>query len=256
FGPAEVYGTGGYAGPVVLADFNHDGHPDAATTDSAGDRVNVVLGRGDGTFTPPVGSAAGSYPWGVAAGDFDGDGWADAATADYFGDTASALLNDHAWTPADAPTVSVNNVTVTEGNAGSAGATFTLTLSAAYGQPVTVHYQTADAGAAAGADYAAASGDVTIAAGQTTGTFAVAVLGDRLPEPAETFTVNLSGAVNGFVGGGQGVGTILDDEPRVSINDVTVTEGNTGSLTATLKVSLSVAYDQPVTVHFATANGS
>jgi hypothetical protein len=134
-------------------------------------------------------------------------------------------------------------------------ATFQLTLSAAYGQPVTVHYATADGSATAGSDYTAASGDVTFAAGQTTQTVTVAVLGDRLPEPTETFAVNLTSTC-AFVGDGQGVGTILDDEPRISINDVTVTEGNTGSVNATFKVSLSVAYDQPVTVHFATANGS
>src|SRR5205085_10704535 len=72
----------------------------------------------------------------------------------------------------------------------------------------------------------------------------------------ENYFVNLSGATNGFIGDGQGVGTILDNEPRISINDVTVTEGNTGSVNATFTVSLSAAYDQAVTVHFDTANGS
>src|SRR5207253_2370565 len=105
----------------------------------------------------------------------------------------SVLTNDHAWPPADAPAVSINDVTVTEGNTGSVSATFTLTLSAAYGQPVTVHYATADGSATAGSDYTAASGDVTFAAGQTTQTVTVAVLGDRLPEPTENFTVNLTG---------------------------------------------------------------
>jgi hypothetical protein len=255
FGPAQTYAAGSYPAAVAVADFNHDGTPDVATADYTGDGVAVVLGRGNGTYTPPTRSAAGSYPWGVAAGDFDGDGWADAATANYYGAGASVLLNDHSWTPADAPTVGVGDATVTEGNTGSAAATFTLTLSAAYGQPVTVHYATA-AGTATAGDYMTASGDVTIPAGQTSQTFTVAVLGDRLPEETENFYVNLTGAANAFVGDGQGVGTILDNEPRVSVSDVTVTEGNTGSVSATFRVSLSVAYDQPVTVHFATADGS
>jgi hypothetical protein len=256
FGAVQTYATGAYPASVALADFNHDGHPDIATANASSGDASVVLGRGDGTFSPPVNSAAGSSPWGVAAGDFDGDGWSDAATANSAGGDASVLINDHAWPPADAPSVSINDVTVTEGNTGSLSATFTLTLSAAYGQPVTVHFATADGSATAGSDYTAASGDVTIPAGQTTWPVTVAVLGDRLPEPTENFFVNLSGVTNGFIGDGQGVGTILDNEPRISVNDMTVTEGNTGSISATLTVSLSVAYDQPVTVHYATADGS
>ena len=83
-------------------------------------------------------------------------------------------------------------MTVTEGNTGTVNATFTLTLSPAYGQPMTVHYATANGTATAGSDYTAASGDVTFAAGQTSKTITVAVLGDRLAEPNETFVVNLS----------------------------------------------------------------
>jgi hypothetical protein len=256
FGPAQAYDTGGYAASVALADFNHDGAPDVLTADTFADGVSVLLGRGNGTFSRPVVSATGAYAWGAAAGDFNGDGWADAAAPDYYGADVAVLVNDHAWPAANAPSVSINDVTVTEGNTGSVTATFTLTLTAASAQPVTVHYALADGSAAAGSDYAAASGDVTIPAGQTSQTFTVAVLGDRVPEPTENFLVNLSGATNAFVGDGQGVGTILDNEPRVSVGDVTVTEGNTGTVTATLTVRLSVAYDQAVTVHFATADGS
>ena len=89
-----------------------------------------------------------------------------------------------------------------------------MSLSAAYGQPVTVHYATADGTATAGSDYTAASGDVTFAPGETSKTITVAVLGDRLAEPTETFVVNLSGPTNAIIADGQGVGTILDDEPR------------------------------------------
>jgi hypothetical protein len=58
-------------------------------------------------------------------------------------------------------------VTVTEGNTGAVNATFTASLSVAYDVAVTVHDQTANGSATAGSDYAAASGDVIIAAGQT-----------------------------------------------------------------------------------------
>ena len=92
--------------------------------------------------------------------------------------------------------------------------------------PITVHYATADGSATAGSDYTAASGDVTIPAGQTSATITVAVKGDRLPEPNETFVVNLSSPTNASIADGQGMGTILDNEPRISINNVSKKEGN------------------------------
>jgi|GEM_PF-3417955 len=105
----------------------------------------------------------------------------------------------------DEPRMSINDVTVTEGNTGTVNATFTVSLSVAYDVAVTVHDQTANGSATAGSDYAAASGDVIIAAGQTTKTFTVAVLGDRSAEPTENFVVNLSAATNGLIVDSQGV---------------------------------------------------
>ena len=78
-----------------------------------------------------------------------------------------------------------------------------------------------------------------------------AVNGDRLAEPNETFVVNLSSPTNATIADGQGVGTILDDEPRISISDVTKTEGKKNQTTLfTFTVTLSAAYDQPVTMSF------
>src|SRR5207248_4380922 len=131
-----------------------------------------------------------------------------------------------------------------------------VSLSVAYDQPVTVHFDTANGSATAGGDYTAGSGDVTVAAGLTSQTFTVAVLGDRLPEPTENFFVNLSSpSSNALIADGQGAGTILDNEPRIGINDVSKKEGNGNGNgnSATLfvfTVSLSAAYDQAVTVHF------
>src|SRR6185436_19975209 len=91
-----------------------------------------------------------------------------------------------------------------------------------------VSYATPDSSATAGSDYQAASGTLTIPAGQTTGTITVLVNGDRLAEPNESFFVNLSSATNATIVDGQGVGTVLDDEPRISINDVRTKESNSG----------------------------
>ena len=83
------------------------------------------------------------------------------------------------------------------------------------------------------------------------------VNGDRLPEPNETFSVNLSNPVNAGIADGQGVGTILDDEPRLSISDVAKAEGNRGQTTLfTFTVTLSAAYDQAVTMSFRTVDGT
>src|SRR5258705_91869 len=82
------------------------------------------------------------------------------------------------------------------------------------------------------------------------------VNGDRLPEANETFSVNLSGATNGVIADDQGTVTIADDEPRISISDVTKKEGKKGQTTSfTFTVTLSAAYDQAVTMSFRTTDG-
>jgi hypothetical protein len=122
---------------------------------------------------------------------------------------------------------------------------------------VTVQYATANGTATAGSDYQPASGTLVIPAGQTTGTITVLVNGDRLAEPNETFVLNLSNPINAIIADGQALGTILDDEPRISITDFTKAEGKRSSTTLfTFTVTLSAAYDQPVTMSFRTADGT
>src|SRR5207253_10021266 len=137
------------------------------------------------------------------------------------------------WTspPPPPPSIAIGDVTITEGNTGTRAAVFTVTLSAAASQPVTVAYATANGTATAGSDYTAASGTLTIPAGQTTGAITVPVKGDRIAEPNETYFVNLSRATNATIADGQGTGTITDDEPRIGIGDVTKAEGKKGQST-------------------------
>jgi len=249
FAAAQNYVASGNS--VVLGDFNGDTRLDIATANSAGDNVSILLGRGDGTFAIAENFAAGPGATALAAGDFNGDGWLDLATT-----YASVLINDQSW-PFVPPPASVSDVAVTEGNTGTVNATFTLTLLHASNVDVTVHYDTEDITAASGSDYQAASGDVTIPAGQTSQTFAVAVKGDRLAEPTETFAVNLSAPINGTIGDGQGLATILDNEPRISISDVTKKEGNGKKTTLFIfTVILSASYDQPVTMSYRTVDGT
>jgi hypothetical protein len=152
--------------------------------------------------------------------------------------------------------VNISDVTVKEGDSDTTDFTFTVTLTAASGQPVTVDYATADGTATAGSDYVSASGSLTIPAGQTNGTVTVQVKGDRLSESDETFFVNLSNPINALVADGQGVGTIADNEPRVNISNPVLLEGDAGTATMSFDVGLQVAYDLPVTVSYATADGT
>jgi len=155
------------------------------------------------------------------------------------------------------PTITISDAWQTEGNTGTRAASYTVTLSKSWDKPVSVAYATANGSAAAGSDYQASSGTLTIPAGQRTGTITVPVNGDRLAEPHETFFVNLSNPTNASIARGQGQGTIVDDEPRISIDDVTKQEGKQGQSTLfTCTVTLSAAYDQAVTMSFSTANGT
>jgi hypothetical protein len=97
---------------------------------------------------------------------------------------------------------------------------------------------------------------VTFAPGETTQVIEITVNGDRRGEFNESFLVQLEGALNAFLIDTQAAGSVVDDEPRISINNGSITEGQRGTRQVTLTVSLSVAYDVPVTVQFNTADGS
>jgi ELWxxDGT repeat protein len=157
----------------------------------------------------------------------------------------------------DEPRITIDDVSRSEGHAGQSAFAFTVRLSNVYDVPVAVDFATADAAAQAGTDYTAAAGTLTFAPGETERTITVLVNGDRGSEPDEAFFVNLSGAANATILDGLAAGTIRDDEPRVSVSDVTTAEGRRNKTTLfTFTVTLSAAYDKPVTMSFQTANGT
>ncbi len=160
--------------------------------------------------------------------------------------------------PSSQPTVSVLDVIVPEGNSGTSPALFTVTLSPSSGQQVTVDYTTSNGSATAGSDYVAATGTVTFIPGQTVATFPVTINGDLADEADETFTVTLSNPQNAAIDDGTGQGTITDDDPlpQLSIDNVSVTEGDSGSVNANFTVSLTGLTNRTVTVAYATANGT
>ena len=112
-----------------------------------------------------------------------------------------------------------------------------------------------DGAATPGSDYQAVSGTLTFAPGETTKIITVLVNGDRVGEPNEQFQLRLANpGSNDLVTWASA--TVLDDEPRISISDATRAEGKNRKTSFTFTVTLSVAYDQPVTMSYRTVNGT
>jgi CSLREA domain-containing protein len=169
------------------------------------------------------------------------------------------ITNDD--TAAAVPSISVSDATLGEGNAGTANATFTVSLSGPTTNPVSVQYGTANGSATAGSDYASTSGTVQFAPGVTSQIVTVAVAGDTAVEADETFTLLLSNPMNATLADASGTGLIVNDDspavvPAISISDATVTEGNSGTTAATFNVTLSAATTNTITVGYTTVNGS
>jgi endoglucanase len=161
------------------------------------------------------------------------------------------------------PVISVADLSINEGNAGSVDAGFKVTLSKASSEAVTVNYSTADGTALAGSDYKAASGILTFAPGETTKTIAVPVIGDALAESNETFSLKLSAPAKATIGKAVATGTIVNDDaaapaplPKLNVSDIQVKEGSGGVATADFTVTLSAAAQSKVTVGYGTQDGT
>ena len=112
----------------------------------------------------------------------------------------------------DGPTISINDVSVTEGNSGTKAATFTLSLSGPSVEAIAIRAITAPGTATAASDYNSINLIVIFQPGTVTRTCEVEIIGDTNPESNETFFVNLSDPFGTTIADGEGVGTILDDD--------------------------------------------
>jgi len=74
FQPQTTYATGSNPWGIAVGDFNGDGKPDLAVTNTSDNTVSILLGNGDGTFQPHVDYPTGSRPTSVVVGDFNRDG--------------------------------------------------------------------------------------------------------------------------------------------------------------------------------------
>jgi hypothetical protein len=168
-----------------------------------------------------------------------------------------SLVGTVATTPTG-PTLSVTDTTVNEGNSGTLSAVFTVNLSAASTQAVTVSVSTANGSATADGDYLSQTTTLTFAPGATARTLTVSVNGDTIDEANEDFFVNLSSPAGATIADSQGKGTIVDDDapPTIAISDASVVEGNSGPQFAVFTVSLSQASAQAISFSFSTASGT
>lgn len=157
--------------------------------------------------------------------------------------SATVTLTDDDTTPS----ISIADATAIEGGSASV----TVTLSGASSQTVTVQVTSADGTATAGDDYTTVATQASFAPGATTAQVTVSTTDDALVEGNETVTLSLSSPTGGpTINDGTAVVTITDNDttPNVSISDVSVAEGDSGSTSATFTVALSTPSSQTVTV--------
>ena len=253
------------AGILGVGDFNSDNKPDLAVSGGAilvnsnVDGVAIFTNKGNGQFEAPIDFSTSIRSFQAAAGDFNGDGKDDVILSQPGGYSVATLLNN--FTTAR-PCLSVNDTSVTEIDAGTNNATFTVTLSAASAQTVRVNYFVIPTGgfeATKGVDFENVSGTVTFAPGEITQTINVPVKGDLIDEPDQPFAVVLTTPINAVISHGKGIGTIVDNDapPAISINDVSVVEAtNFPQSSANFTVSLNGPSEKPISVQFAQEPGT
>jgi subtilase family serine protease len=154
------------------------------------------------------------------------------------------------------PVLSISDGAAVEGDWDSTDLEFVVLLSPPSGKVVTVDYATAAGTALPDDDFLTASGTLTFAPGVSAQSVPVSIAGDKVNELEEKFSLILSQSNNATIADGEALGTIIDnDEVEITVDDVSVVEGDEGTTDAVFNVHLSVASDRPVSLDYATADG-
>ena len=233
------------------------GDPGTATGGTVGAGVDYVTATG-ATLTISAGQTSGTIYVPVLADD-------EVEEDETFTVTLTAATNAALAVAADAPlsvtatgtisgqlpALSVSGMSVDE--ADDVELVFTVSLSAATTEDVTVQYRTVDGSATAGEDYTAASEMLTIAAGDTEGMVSVAILNDDVEEGAENFSLTLSSPTNATLADedASAMGTINANDvppplPTLSVSPATAVEG----MAVMFEVELSAAATGDVTFDY------
>ena len=167
------------------------------------------------------------------------------------------------FTVTQPPSLSIADVAQAEGDADTSLMTFEVTLDKAASGAFSVQYATGDQSATAGSDYVATSGTLNFAgtAGEVQ-SFTVTINGDTASEGDETFIItlsNLSGTTDAVIGDATATGTISNDDvvpPNLSVVDVTVDEGDSGTRALTFVLQLDAPAPSGAAVQFVTVDGT
>jgi hypothetical protein len=173
-------------------------------------------------------------------------------------DSQALLRSDSQDAASGPPELWIDDARIPEGDSGSQVCMFTLHLSEAVSETVTVDVGTFDSTAtAAGLDYDPVSLQVTFAPGSTAESLAVHVLGDTRYERDEWFGVRLSEPVQAVLRDGEASGTIVNDDlVMISVADTSVAEGDSGTRPLAFRVRLAQPVDAPVPFSFHTLDGT
>ena len=236
---------------LATADFNGDGLLDVAVARVDSAAISILLNNGAGGLSAPKSFLGGGPHESLVVADFNGDSLPDLAT-----EGISVFLNSCSSAVAPSlPTLTINDVSVGE-NQGNA--VFQVSLSSASSQTVSVHYQTTGQTAVSGADFQTTSGTLNFAPGELVKTIPVPIVDDSLNEFTETFFLNLHHPSNAAILKGQGTGSIVDSDPvpTVTVNNVSVVEGNSGTAPANFGVTLSSPSGKLIQLTYSTADMS
>jgi large repetitive protein len=201
----------------------------------------ALNGSGVAQFTTAI-LANGNHP---ITADYNGDGNFNGSTGTLSGGQVVKAQ----------PSLSINDVTIAEGDSGTKVLNFTVTLSTASNLTVTANYATANGTATAPSDYTAiASTLLTFNPGDTTKTVAVTINGDTGFEPDETFTVNLSAATNATISKATGTGTIQNDDAQGGFLSFSQMDYSVNEISGFVTVTITRTNDvsQAVNVDYAT----
>lgn len=148
------------------------------------------------------------------------------------------------------PSISISDVTVTEGDVGSSNADFIVSLNTTSSKTVTVDFATSpNGGITPNGDYTTTKGTLTFNPGDVSKTISVPIMGDIIDEANEIFTVTLSNANNAIISDATGSGTINDDDPEPVVQFTTISqnvdEGKQASITLELSAASGLDVDVP-----------
>ena len=206
-------------------------------------------------FTPAAGNVFSVVVAGTRTGTFASVNAGPALSAAYTATQAQLVVDDGII----GRNLSIDDVTIIEGDIGTKIARFTVSLSIPSFLTISVQYATANGTAIEPGDYTALGlTTLTFLPNEVSKVVDVTISGDGMVEGAETFFVNLTNPSNATLTDAQGLGTIQNDDVlrTLSINNASILEGSTSTVTAQFTVTLSLASLQTITVQYTTANGT